>query len=449
MLHGARVIAIDDQQTDLAGIVSALHRKRIGVLPFLYKAGSQLRRCPRGIRIVFADINLIPSAAGPYQQHQAVAAVLDALLDPANGPWVLVAWTAHPGQVGDLFNVLKESLGQGRAPVVSIGLDKSAFLNSRNKFRIAQIATAIEDQLAQNPVAKALMDLESRAAEAAHDVTSSIMALSASTDAADIAQILVELSKAADARDPPMPERVFETLGPVFHDRLVRGTLGKTERRVWAEAFKAASGKTLDEAQRSALNTTIHLDPAASAGDRGALTLIPAANVQHLERAVHEPLSALAFRDFVSQEKAIKSAKALRKKEAAPAGAAAPKNEAAPTTQELAQEFVRKVRWALLEVVPACDVSNDKRGLRRAAVALLVPAELGPQTRAGDYAVELPLLEVEGKRYYAYVSAKVTLSPVPPRLSKLTPSARVRDQLLDGLTHAIAGSQSRLGWVAF
>ncbi len=449
MLHGARVIAIDDQESDLAGIVSVLHRKGVGVVPFLYKAGSKYRRCPRGIRVVFADINIIPSAASPYQQHQAVAAVLDSLLDQANGPWVLVGWTAHPAQVEDLFAVLKDSLGHERAPVVSIGLDKSAFLNSKNKYRISEIAAAIEEGLAKNPVAKALMDLESRAAEAAHDVTSSIMALANSTNAADIAQVLVLLSKAADAREPPKPERVFETLGPVFHDRLVRGALSKSERINWAEAFTAASGKDLGEAQRAALNTTLHLDPTASSGDRGALTLIPAASVQRLERALREPLSRLVVRDFISQEKAIKSARTLMKKEAAPAGAGAAKNEAAPTDEELVTNFVGKVRWALLEVVPACDVSNDKRGLRRAAVVLLVPAELGRQVKAGDYSAELPLLEVEGTRYCPWISAKVTISPVPGRLSRLTPSGRVRDQLLDGLTHAIAGSQSRLGWVTF
>jgi hypothetical protein len=449
MLHGARVIAVDDQELDLDGIVAALHRKGVGVLPFLYKGGSSLRRCRRGVRVVFADINLLPSAAGSYQQHQAVASVLSTLLDEVNGPWVLVAWTASPGQVSDLFNVVKDSLGRERAPVASIGLDKSAFMNSKKQFRVGEIIKAIENEVAKNPVANALLDLESRAAEAAHDVTSSIMALATSTDAADIAQILVELSKAADSRDPPTPERVFETVGPVFQDRLIRRGLSKSERKVWTETFSKSSGKALDESQRSKLNSTIHLDPVVSASDRGALTLIPPTRTNDLEKAVREPLSRLVFRDFITLEKALKSVRVLRKRQASAPGTQGGNSDTPPTDEELAAEFLSKVRWALIEVVPTCDVSNGKRGLRRAAVALLVPTELGIQAKAGDSTEPLPLLELEDGRYHPYVTGKVTLSPVPRSLSRLAPSVRMRDQILDGITQAIAGSQSRLGWVVF
>ena len=445
MLRGARVIAIDDQKKDLDGIVEALQRKGVGVLPFLYRGKSSLRRCHRGVRIVFADINILPSAAAAYQQHQAVAAVLDILLAESNGPWVLVAWTASPGQVQDLERVLKESLGRGRAPVASIGLDKPSFLTPQDTFKIAEIAQALENQIAQDPVANAIIDLEMRAADAAHDVINTIMTISKTASAPDIARVLVAMSVATDASGSPKPERVFQTLGPVFQDRLIRRGVRRAERTFWNDAFtKGAVGK-LEESQRAALNNAIHLDPVVSAGDRGALTPIPASRHKLLEKAVHAPLDSLVFKHFLSRDRAISTMRKATAAEPAPPGGRPPP----PPPEVLADQFLAKMKWALMEVAAACDASNDKRGLRRSAVALLVPAALGPQTGAGEYVEALPLMQFGSERLYAYVSAKITLSPLPKGLARLKPSVRVRDQLLDGLAQTIAVSQSRLGWVNF
>lgn len=131
MLQGARVIAVDDNPEDLAGIVQALHKNGVGVLPVLFKGHASLRACLPGIRVVFTDINMAPSAASAYQQHQGVASILNELLDPNNGPWILVAWTAAPDQTSDLKTVLKDSLGEERAPITTIGLNKADFTNSK------------------------------------------------------------------------------------------------------------------------------------------------------------------------------------------------------------------------------------------------------------------------------------------------------------------------------
>ncbi|OMI06306.1 hypothetical protein BSN85_22805 [Bradyrhizobium brasilense] len=443
MLQGARVIAIDDNPDDLEGITQALHRKGVGVLPILFRGVDSLRACLPGIRVVFTDINMAPSAALPYQQHQGVASILSELLAPHNGPWILVAWTAAPDQTEDLKAVLKDSLGNERAPITAIGLDKSKFMDSKGVYKIAKIAQAIDKHITENVVAGAILDLEMRSSQAAHDVTQSIIALTPSAAPAEIAQVLVELSKATDPKEPHTVEKVMQTVGPVLQDRLIRRGVSPGEKRIWEQAFAAATGTALSQMHRADLNSAVHLDPSTGIGDRGAITIVPTAV---MEKVIPE-LTSLVFGHFLNREKAIKVLKDRRKA----AFPALPNQPAPPMPADdvLLTEFYGQLKWGLLELVPACDAANDKRGLRRAAVMLIVPGDCAKMDPAGDHAQRLPLLKLEDNVVLIFVSAKTTLSPVPKTLMKLKPVSRIRDQLLDGLTQNISGSQSRIGWVTF
>ncbi|MGM4991292.1 hypothetical protein [Tardiphaga sp. 841_E9_N1_2] len=444
MLQGARVIAVDDRQEDLDGIVQALHKKGVGALPILFQGRDSLRPCLPGIRVVFTDINMAPSAASAYAQHQGVAAILDVLLDPNNGPWIMVAWTAAPDQTDALKTVLENSLGKERAPITAIGLDKARFMNSRGVYQVTKIAAAIDKHIAGNAVAGAILDLELRSSQAAYDVTQSIIALTQTAAPGEIAQVLVELSKATDPKPPFTVEKVMQTVGPVLQDRLIRRGVSKAEKGMWDRAFAASAGAALLLTHRAELNSAIHLDPNTGIGDRGAITIVPTAV---MEKAM-PGLFSLVFTHFLKQDKAIKILKDLKKAATPPA---APNQPAPPTPADdvLIAEFYGQLKWGLLELVPACDAANGKRGLRRAAVMLIAPSDFAKVEPAGDHVQRLPLLKLEGDVVLVLVSAKTTLSPVPKKLMKLKPISRLRDQLLDGLTQNISGSQARIGWVSF
>ncbi|RVC41992.1 hypothetical protein EN781_24015 [Mesorhizobium sp. M4A.F.Ca.ET.090.04.2.1] len=437
------VIAVDDKEEDLDGIVQALHKKGVGVLPVLFKGQRSVRPCLPGIRVVFTDINMAPSAASAYQQHQGVAAILNVLLDPENGPWIMVAWTAAPDQTAALKTVLENSLGKERAPITAIGLNKADFMNSKGVYQITKIATAIDQHISQDAVAGAILDLELRSSQAAHDVTQSIIALTPSAAPADIAQVLVELSKATDPKPPFTVEKVMQTIGPVLQDRLIRRGVSKNERGVWDRAFGASAGTPLSQTHRAELNSAVHLDPNTGVGERGAVTIVPNAI---MEKAIPR-LSSVVFTHFLNREKAVKVLRD-RKRATMPAVPNQPA-PVLPPEQELITEFEEQLKWGLLELVPICDAANDKRGLRRAAVLLIAPGDCAKLDIAGDYAQKLPLLKIGGDDVLIFVSAKMTLSPVSKTLAKIKPVLRMRDQLLDGLTQNISGSQARIGWVTF
>jgi len=445
--QGTRVIAIDDQKTDLDGIVAALHRAGMSVLPILYKGSSSLTRCMPGVRFIFSDINLQPRAAAPHTLHQTVAAVLDVVLHKDNGPWVLVAWTASPDQVADLAEALRIALGPKRAPLVAIGLDKARFLTPKGAFKIAAITKEVRTHIARDPVVGAILDFEARAIDAARDIIHTIVELatqgqqSVNVNTA-VADVLKAISKATDTGSPPSPEAVFRTLGPAFEDRLVRKGIGNVERKIWNEAFSKATNTKLSPKQVADLNTSIHLDGLARVGERGSIYVVPQDKRGIIERAVKQISEELAFGHFVTKEKSIKSLRE-RSKRTAPA-ATSNVSDAAHF-----ENFVRTVQWCFLEAVAACDASNDKRGARRLLLGLIVPDDLGAQTPAGAHVMALPRLMIGKVAATIFFSARFAFSPPPKGLATIKPVARIRNPLLDAILQHVSGSQSRLGWITF
>ena len=303
--RGARVVAIDDQKADLTGIVNALHKTGVGVLPFLYTGESSLRKCAAGVRIIFSDISVLGSGGPAHQQHAAVAAILDRILDDENGPWMMVAWTSSPDQVDDLHRVLVDTLGPSRAPMASIPLAKSEFITAANRFRISAIAAAIEKRVSADPVVASIFDLELRAAEAARDITRTIVAMGSKQTGASIPDVLYAMSKAANASTDPTPELLFRTISPAFQDRMARRPVTVAERRVWTSAFARASGGALSDADRAELNASLHLDPGAKAGDRGALSRVPPELQPTLARAIGPDLGQVIFEHFLKKDRAV------------------------------------------------------------------------------------------------------------------------------------------------
>ena len=80
---------------------------------------------------------------------------------------------------------------------------------------------------------------------------------------------------------------------------------------------------------------------------------------------------------------------------------------------------------------------------------LIAPGDCAKLEIAGDHAQKIPLLKLGNDVVVIFVSSKMTVSPVPKTLANIKPVARMRDQLLDGLTQNISGSQARIGWVSF
>lgn len=122
-----KVLVIDDQITEAMPLLMLLGRKGV---PAMYYSGdpSELPETPFSeIRLVFCDLKY-------YAAHDAksvasnVFAILKALISEKNGPYILLAWSAHGA---DYLEELQNTIDQSKIkPEFILQLDKSEFFIS-------------------------------------------------------------------------------------------------------------------------------------------------------------------------------------------------------------------------------------------------------------------------------------------------------------------------------
>lgn len=130
MFIASRFVAIDDNPAHLAAISSALAAMGTACFNVLFQPDRDIPDCLSGVRCLFMDLHLITSVPATEEKtHFAnIASIIEARISDANGPYMLVIWTAHPQHCKELEEFLNERLTTAR-PVAIIGLEKEKFLN--------------------------------------------------------------------------------------------------------------------------------------------------------------------------------------------------------------------------------------------------------------------------------------------------------------------------------
>lgn len=119
-----KVLVIDDQITEAMPLLNLLGRKGVSAM---YYSGdfSELPETPfNEIRLIFCDLkyNAAPDARSVASN---IIAILNALISEDNGPYILLAWSAHGA---DYLEELQNALDQTKIkPEFILQLDKSEF----------------------------------------------------------------------------------------------------------------------------------------------------------------------------------------------------------------------------------------------------------------------------------------------------------------------------------
>lgn len=124
-----KVLVIDDQITEAMPLLNLLGKK--GVSAVYYSGNSsELPETPFDeIRLVFCDLKY-NAASDAKSVASNVFAILKALISEKNGPYILLAWSAHGA---DYLDVLKETLVQTKIkPEFILQLDKGEFFISED-----------------------------------------------------------------------------------------------------------------------------------------------------------------------------------------------------------------------------------------------------------------------------------------------------------------------------
>lgn len=124
-----KVLVIDDQITEAIPLLNLLGKKGV---PAMYYSGnlSELPETPFDeIRLVFCDLKY-NAASDAKSVASNVFAILKALISEKNGPYILLAWSAHGS---DYLEELKNTIDQTKIkPEFILQLDKGEFFTSKD-----------------------------------------------------------------------------------------------------------------------------------------------------------------------------------------------------------------------------------------------------------------------------------------------------------------------------
>ena len=388
-LRTSRVLILENDPEPAIRLLEALARRGIGAV---YVRGDdqdvidELAAQPlQGIRLVFADVDLLEQGDGDEAIVQRTAGVLEAILAPDSEPLVIVIWTQR-AELADAFSdVMKEgAAGASKLqPLILRELAKDQADENPGPLLLAEALDTLRDL---DPLTL-LWHWEQRVHDAATATTFAVSKLIERPAVDDrwleqLRNILGGLGQAAAGETAVDEESAFravlEALNPLHNDRLdalarqhnYGGDKGGILDAI--EMDRAGGGKALRVEVRRSLNQLFqyHAEPGATAGAPGSLYL----------RECWDPKELFPVRDGG---------------EASELGAI---DRVAlsehlwthwPPEVDDRQAILAECPAILLEITPECDYSQGKAPQARLLAGLLVPSGRSRELSSRDYVRKL------------------------------------------------------------
>lgn len=184
ILTPPRIIVVDDKPEHLTPIVEAFQNIGAPCLGLLYDPeGSLDRQHFSGVRILFMDLNLLPSpiSTDPKPQFSEIASILDSNIHQHNGPFALVVWTEHEDHVEQLIEYLDHpaTIRPFARPLAILGLPKGRFIDlvSGRAPSLEPLVNEIRQGVLQSAPLAALLSWETEVLAASGETLASLIDL--------------------------------------------------------------------------------------------------------------------------------------------------------------------------------------------------------------------------------------------------------------------------------
>ena len=177
MFTSPRVIAIDDQEEHLRGLVDALNRLGLACLAIHYAEDGTRVGEHSDVRVIFADLHLGGGVLGsdPTTAFSVIGDLLEDTIRPA-GPYFMLLWTMYPEHAEGLQELLGERLEDVTKPLAVRPLAKAEHLSSGGSVRDPDaLMDAITTATQSLPVMSALLEWEGRVLGATGRTVSSVL----------------------------------------------------------------------------------------------------------------------------------------------------------------------------------------------------------------------------------------------------------------------------------
>lgn len=423
-----RIIAIDDEQQDLDGLVSGLNQMGLACLSFHFTGDREgIRSCPH-VRVIFADLHLNEGGAGSddAQHFSLIGSLIQDTIKPS-GPYILILWTKYSDKAEDLCRFLDERLETAPGPLAVKAIDKMLHLQpNRNTQSTEKLVTDITSLFDKEPQVAALLNWEERVLDATADTVSSIFDLAEEQNRGDdVGRLLARLAVEAVGKHHVETDRfhaVNEALLPILTDRIATMRSKDDSESIWKNAFNSSDTESAHSLEKAAkLNRLIHIASPTDAKDgirRGAVIALP------------ESLSGSAFEHQFN----IKQGEAVSK-------------------QFFCKNFSEEdeqVRWVLVQCQAVCDYAQNQPGPLPYYLGLELPqASVSKSGKPPAALWTSPPFESEGATRLLHVSARFQVSLPAADVKEAEPFYRLREQLLNDLIYQIHGYGARPGILSF
>lgn len=416
MFSPPRYIAIDDERSELAPLVDALHRIGAPCVGLHFDPpGLPEPSLFAGIRILFTDLHLVKAAAAPAQNYDTIAQIIDTCVPTDHGPYLLVLWTSHDEERQAFTDRLQLALEHApeKMPLAVLGLQKGDFRAGAN-WNATALQDALRAQVAAIPQLAALMSWERdvlAAANATLGLVGGLVPPAQRTLAAYAAGLDNALSLLATAAAGPKNARVdpraavTSALAPVLADRIVNQGDPHGSAALWKAATTFPQGGQLTAAQKARMHRVVHF------------AVPPAEPVARTDWG-----AVISFGDVQRADDAML--------------ARFGKTEAALRADEfkLRPSRLDDGRLVLVRGGAACDQAQNNPGPMPMLLGLLAPAAAfnpGKASAAVHTCREELLLAGDTEPSALRVSARFTTTMVPADLAAWPePILRIREQLL-------------------
>jgi hypothetical protein len=440
-LSGARVLVLDDEPDEALPIIKAFSRVGVPVAYFDGKPGQIPRKRDKlhGVRLAILDMDL-GFGGPPENMASTMLQTLARIIRPDNGPYGVLIWTKHPDQKETFARFMYER-SELPNPVFVVMLKKADFLvgspskAAKRRFSIQKLAAELVSILAETSPLEFMQVWEGSAFRAATNVTNTVAELSQSGAETldqwkrewhdETLKLLLGISRAqAEAqhtRESCIPS-LFLALNPLHSDRmdaLVKESSRELTRHT--DQIMQATGSSKLE-RRAKVNSMLHL----ASND---LEKFSPGNVYLLgsrNRSLFPALKEMLRNSLNGNDEAARA-----------------------RNLELVVEHGTQCG---IEISAACDYAQDKMGLSRVIVGVVLPHQHKSLVKRADSLKTLGpfYFDSDGMPagvYNIYLDSRYVAAAEPKSIKKLRAVARVRPQLLADIQFWVSYQAARQGVV--
>lgn len=434
-LRGARVLIVDDTESEALPIIKALAKKGIPAAYFTGDLKSLPDKADRfsGIRLAILDMDLVGGGTPDKSKVATLVSRLEQLLSPANGPYVVLAWTKHV----ELIEPFEEYLFDNKNipnPIIIITLTKDQCIDKDGNCDLKVMEEKLAEALGMFNPLKFLQAWEEQNFHATSEVTNILSALTSGekdpkkwreiwkNQLLNLMHALAQETMGDNLNKETVLNGLYYSLNPLYGDRIesLVAQLSPLLASDGEEILKQTEG--CDHNRKSLINTMLHLAFEEDNFQPGNIYLYESKDMPKLSIDTDSIL-----KDIVQKEHSF---------------------------GEKLKDISSKCTLILIEISPYCDHSHGNIRAARFLSGLIVPESEHNKIKRGDDTSFIwklgPVYINKGKLsgiYYIYFSARHLFTYDIDEAIKLRSFARIRSQALLHLQSWFAGHASRPGIV--